>query len=228
MKLQAFIATVIAVTAAAQTDNPLHPGLQNWPPSNHYRQRLQPHFREVESIAVQEENAEMEDMCAHPSMLYPVSPQELACVQYTIFKSVGVESLTAGQVVEVQYKAPDSGRVSVNLVAANDDIVLHTDSRIEWYSWTNTYLFNSRINGEWGPQQIVPGFPFTCGPVPTTINVQIAVLDEEFLVIVNGIILGTYTFRDSLTPDKVVRVECNIDDVTATYKGHVDGILVSF
>ena len=93
MKLQAFIATVIAVTAAAQTDNPPYPGLQNWPPrpSNHYHQRLYPHFQEVESIAVQEEYAKMEEMCAQPSTLYPISAQELACVQYRVFKSVDVE-----------------------------------------------------------------------------------------------------------------------------------------
>ena len=135
MKLQAFIAIVIAVTAAEQlpTDNPPYPGLQNWPPrpSNHYHQRLYPHFQEVESITVQEEHAKMEEMCASPSTLYLVSAQELACVQYRVFKSVGVESLTAGQIAEVQYKAPNSGRVSVNLRAANGDYILHADSHIK-------------------------------------------------------------------------------------------------
>ena len=160
MKLQAFIATVIAVTAAAQADNPLHPGLQNWPPSNHYHQRLQPHFQEVESIAVQEENAEMGEMHAQPGV-----------VQYRVSKSVGVESLTAGQIVEVQYVAPDSGRITVSLLADNGDAILTVDSRINWDSATNQYIFNSKANGEWGKEQIVLGFPFTCPPVPTTINV---------------------------------------------------------
>ena len=72
------------------------------------------------------------------------------------------------------------------------------------------------------------GFPFTCPPVPTTITVQIAVLEEEFVVSVNDIILATYTFRGSLTPDKVVRVECGLDDSSATIKGKVEKISVSF
>ena len=133
MKLQAFIATVIAVTAAAQADNLPYPSLQNWPPrpSNHYHQRLYPHSQEVESIAVQEEYAKMEEKCAQPSTLYPISAQGLACVQYHIFKSVDVQSLMAGQIVEVQYKALDSGHVSVNLRAANGDHILHADSRIQ-------------------------------------------------------------------------------------------------
>ena len=232
MKLQAFIVTVIAVTAAAQlsTDNPPDPGLQNRPPmpSNHYHQRLYPHSQEVESIAVQEEYAKMEEMCASPSMLYPVSAQELACVQYRVFKSIGVESLTTGQIVEVQYTAPDSGRVSVNLRAANGDYILHADSRIQWYHFTNRYQLTSNTNGKWQEEEIVPGFPFTCPPMPTKITVRILVLDEDFLVSVNGIILWGYTFRRYLTPDKVVRVECGLDDGSATIKGKVERISVLF
>ena len=225
MKLQAFIAIVIAVTTAAHTDKPLHPGLQNWPPRN---QRLYPYFQKVESVAVQDEYSRLEEMCAKPSTLYSVSAQELARVQYRIFESVGVESLTAGQIVEVQYKAPDSGRVSVNLRAANGDYILHADSRIKWYTWTNRYLFNSNKNGMWQEEQTVLSFPFTCPPVPTTITVQIAVKHKEFVVSVNNNFLAMYTFRGSLTPDKVVKVECGLDDGTATIMGKVEKISVSF
>ena len=225
MKLQAFIAIVIAVTAAAQTDKP---GLQNWPPRNHYHKRSYPYFQEVESVAVQDECSLLEEMCDSPSTLHPVSAQELASIQYRICKSVGVESLTAGQIVEVQYKTPDSGRVSVNLRAANGDYILHADSRIKWYTWTNRYLFNSNTNGMWQEEQTVLGFPFTCPPVPTTITVRIAVMPKEFVVSVNDIILATYTFRGALTPDKVVKVECGLDDGTATIMGKVVKISVSF
>ena len=161
--------------------------------------------------------------------MYPVSPQTIAHVPYTVLEYVGVKSLTTGQIVKVQYMAPDSGRVSVNLISANGDFILHADSRIEYYSDTNVYFFTSKTkDGQWQKWQTVLGFPFTCGPVPTTINVQIEVMEEEFRVSVNDIVLATYTFRGSLTPDKVVKVQCSMDDSTATTKGRVDGIYVSF
>ena len=159
----------------------------------------------------------MEEMRAQPSV-----------VQNAVSKSVGVESLTAGQIVEVQYVAPNSGRVTVILLADNGDVILDAESRIKWYSATNQYIFNSMANGKWAQEQIVLGFPFTCPPVPTTINLQIAVLEEEFLVSVNGLYLSTYTFQGSLTPDKVVKVQCAVQDGTATIKGRVEKISVSF
>ena len=80
----------------------------------------------------------------------------------------------------------------------------------------------------WQKEQTVLGFPFTCPPVPTTITVRIAVMEEEFVVSVNGIILASYTFRGYLTPDKVVKVQCGLDDDSATIKGKVERISVSF
>jgi hypothetical protein len=226
MKLQALVLallSLVAATASAQlpTDNPPDPGMQIYPPL----------YQEYGgAFALQQEYTSQlqQEMCTPPSMMYPVSAQEVACVQYRKFDSVGVESLTAGQIVEVQYVAPNSGRVSVNLRAANGDYILHADSRIKWYSWTNRYLFNSKTNGKWQAEQTVLGFPFTCPPVPTMITVRIAVMPKEFVVSVNDIILATYAFRASLTPDKVVKVECGLDDNSASIKGKVEKISVSF
>ena len=221
MKLLAFISTAIAVTVAAQlpTDNHADSGMQYIP--SYYQQYSEP-------VLLQQEFSQLQEMCNPPSKLYPVSNQELACVQYRKFESVGVQSLTTGQIVEVQYMAPNSGRVSIDLRAANGDYILHADSRIKWYSWTNRYLFNSYTNGAWQKEQTVLGFPFTCPPVQTLVTVQIAVMPKEFVVSVNGMILGKYTFQGSLTPDKVVKVECGLDDSSASIKGKVENISVSF
>ena len=154
--------------------------------------------------------------------------QGLARVQYSKSKSVGVDSLTLGQVIKVQYIAPSSGRASVNLHAANGDIVLHADSRINYYGHTDTYFLTARANGHWEPSQVVTGFPFTCPPVPTMITVRMEVKADEFDISVNDIPLAKYKFRGSLTPDKVVKVECGIDDNNASKKGKVKDIYISF
>lgn len=60
--------------------------------------------------------------------------------------------------------------------------------------------------------------------MPTLITVQIAVMPAEFIVSVNDMVLGNYTFRGSLTPDKVVKVECGLDDNGASIRGKMEKI----
>ena len=202
MKLHAFflvIATVIAVTAAA-AQLPTDYDRQDTDFLN-YPHRFPAYVQHEEPIAVELQ----------------------ARVQ-----SIGVDSLKAGQIAEVQYKSPNSGRAIFSLRAANGDYIINAAARIKWSSFTNVYALNSYTNGHWLPDQLVEGFPFTCPPVQTTITVQIAVTDDDFVVTVNGITLAIYTFRGSLTPDKVKTVQFTLDDGNASVKGVLEKLTVSF
>ena len=201
MKLHAFllvIATVIAVTAVAAQL-----------PTD-YRQGT--HF--------------LNHPHRFPAYFQPEEP--IAVEQNFRVQSVGVESLKAGQIVEVQYKSPNSGRALVTFRAANGDQILNAAARIQWQSSTNEYVLSSYTNGQRLPLVFVEGFPFTCPPLQTTITVQIAVTDEDFVVTVNGITLVNYPFRGSLTPDKVETIQFRLEDGTASIKGVLDKITVSF
>ena len=217
MKLTALvfiISTVIAATAAARV--PTDPGFQGLP-----------YFQQSEPLPLMQKQ-----YSEPPQEIEP--PQEmcgdngLACVQYRTYGTVGVKSLTVGQIVEVQYLAPNSGRVSVNLRAANNDYILHADSRINWNSYKDHYLLYSYTNGQWHQEQTVHGFPFTCPPVPNLITVRIAVMPNKFAVNVNGMTLATHQFGGSVSPDRVSRVECALDDNNASIKGRVEKVTVSF
>ena len=115
MKLQDFlfvISTVIAATAAAQL--PTDPGFQ-----------ASPYFQ-------------------HPAMLQQQYSQfqERTCYGPCgrVSKSVGVESLTAGEIVEVQYVTPTSGRVIVSLRADNGDIIINAAARICYRSMPDHFF----------------------------------------------------------------------------------------
>ena len=213
MKLEDFlliISTAIATTAAAQL--PTDPRFQGFPP----------YLQQYEALAMLQQRFPQlqQEMCGDKGQ---------ACIQYRVIESVGVESLAAGQIVEVQYMAPTSGRVIFSFRAANGDYIFNAGTRINWRSLTNQFILNSYTNGCWlSSYQSVEGFPFTYPPAPTMIAVQIIVNATEFIVSVNDVTLASYTFRGSLTPDKVVKVECALDDNNASIRGKVEKIAVSF
>ena len=203
MKLQDFlfvISTVIAVTAAARLPTESDPGFWAFP-----------YFPQSEPAA----------------MLQQVECPGDACGR--VEKSVGVESLEAGQIVEVRYTTPTGGRVIVKLRAPNGDIILNAAARIDWKGHRNQFILNSYINGKWLPtRQEADGFPFTSPPEPTEVTLRIVVRDTDFVVKANGVNLANYAFLESLTPDRVTKVACILDDEDAPIKGEVEYIKVSF
>ena len=155
--------------------------------------------------------------------------QDLACVQFTQFESIGVKSLKTGQTVEVQYMSPTGGRVIISLRAANGDYVLNVGIRIKWRSSTNQLILNNYTNGRWlQTYQDVKGFPFTSPPVPTRVTVQIKVEPNAFIFSANDVTLAKYAFRGSLTADKVEEIECFINDHNASFGGKLEKVTVSF
>ena len=200
MKLQIFlfvISTAIAVSAAAQS--PTNPVFQEFP-----------YFQQYTQLA--------RKMCGD---------QGQACVQ-SDFKTLGINSLKAGEIIEVQYMAPNSGDVYIDLQGANTESILYAFIIIELDSTTNKFrLYNRMSNGDYTGRQDVNGFPFTCPPVQTRINVQIEVTSGSFAVSVNGKNLASYPFNGSFTPDKVTEIECGIYDANASIKGKIEKISVT-
>ena len=147
---------------------------------------------------------------------------------YREVKALGVSSLGVGQVFEVVFKTPNSGRVSVNLRADNNDYILHVDIRIAVFHYKDKFILTrySPALG-WNFQEIA-GFPFTCPPVSTTVTVRITVRTHDMLVEVNDMSLATFPFEETLTADKVSRVECALGDISAPIKGSVEKISTYF
>ena len=147
---------------------------------------------------------------------------------YREVKALGVSSVGVGQVFEVVFKTPNLGRVSVNLRADNNDYILHADIRIAIGAYKNTFLLgrSSPALG-WNIEEIA-GFPFTCPPVSTTVTVRITVRTDDMLIEVNDMPLATFPFEETLTADKVSRVECGLSDISAPIKGSVEKISTYF
>ena len=213
MKLQNFlfvISTAIVATAVAQL--PTNPVFQGFPP---YFQQSGP------VTLLQEQNVQLQQKMW--------DDQDLASIQNHRIKSVGVDHLSAGQIVKVRYMAPNNGRVVISLRDSYGNFVFAACSLINHGLWIKRFILNSFVNGRWDKHyQDVKGFPFTSPRVPTMITVQIKVTPTEFVISVNEVTLAHYPFRGSLTPDKVVKVVCELLDDKASIKGKVDKISVSF
>ena len=70
-------------------------------------------------------------------------------VQNDKVKSVGVDSLVAGQIVEGRHLAPNSGHVRITLRAANGDYSISADSLIHHGAWIKRFIINSFVGRCW-------------------------------------------------------------------------------
>ena len=108
--------------------------------------------------------------------------------------------------VDAVYISPPKGRVFVDLMNANDDILLRIDAIFEWYGWKNIVVLNSKkADGDWGEQVETDQFPFPCcgQQIPIAIRVEI---DSSFVITANGMDVASYPYREGLCPpvDKVI------------------------
>ena len=100
-------------------------------------------------------------------------------------------------VVDVVYLSPDKGRVTVNLMNANDDVLIHIDARFDWYTWKNILVFNSmKAGGEWGEQIEAEIFPFPCCGMLNALRVEIQ--ESSFVISANGVGIASYPYRENL------------------------------
>ena len=107
--------------------------------------------------------------------------------------NVDLDSFAIGDCAEVHYTAPTE-RATINLKSAQDDIVLHTDYRVEYFAQVDTVLLNTRLaGGSWDPSErlLVPGVKSTPG---TTLKFVICpIANDEFSVSLNGKLLANYS-----------------------------------
>ena len=150
---------------------------------------------------------------------------------YTKSEGLITEGLKTGQVIEVVYKNPTDERVTVNLLAGSD-YAMYIDARISWGSDENKLFFGYYTSStRWvdrTPDTMLGHFPFTCPPVQTTISTRINVNQNDFEILVNGILVGRFKFQANLTPEQVTKIECKIADGNASVKGAIESIKVSY
>ena len=105
--------------------------------------------------------------------------------------------MTSGT-VEVVYISPATGRVTVNLLNSNEDVLIHIDARYDWGDWKNVLTLNSKkADGRWGKHVQVEGFPFE-HYITVTLRVEIG--ESAFIISANGVELTTYEYRQDLGP----------------------------
>ena len=116
---------------------------------------------------------------------------------------IDLECFAVGQCIKAYYTAPTTGRVTVDLSAADGTIVLHVDYRKHWggnpdtgQPWQNTLILNSNIGGSWGTQQRVEGVVTTPGMEMAFI---ICAKEKYFSIVLNQKEVATYTYRTPVT-----------------------------
>lgn len=165
-----------------------------------------------------------------------IQPEQALAMAGTTIYSVGVESLTPGQTVEVVYLSPSAGRVFVNLVTKDGDVALHVDARyditIDVHYEKILILSIYTRKGGWQRQAELHNFPFPTDLElqRTRITTQIAVRENDFVISVNGVELTTFAFRDNLTPDIVrkITVTLNEGQQQVTTPAELEKVSVSF
>ena len=124
-------------------------------------------------------------------------------------------------IVRVVFIAPDKGRVTVNLMNANDDILIQIDTRFDWNTWTNTVVLNSKkADGAWGQEVQAERFPFRCCGLYNNIYVEIR--ESAFIISANGADVASYPYRENLGPPVDV-VVYNFEDTGASIKAQYIG-----
>ena len=112
-----------------------------------------------------------------------------------------VPSLTVGQAIEVVYINPPTGALSVNLVTASNDVVLHFNPR---YTSSGGHLvLNTLLNGVWQQEVYPSGYPFPAYDVKTRVTVRITVRANDFLIQANGVDITSFSYRPGLLYDTV-------------------------
>ena len=128
------------------------------------------------------------------------------------------ETLTVGQTITVAYLSPDKGRVTVNLLSAEDDHVLHVDARFDWYGWYKILVLNSAVGSAWpyDQEEHPSGFPFPSEP-NTLIVLHITVKEGFFEIAAKGF-LYEYQYRGDLLPATVEKIQYYFEDTGAEKK----------
>lgn len=146
-----------------------------------------------------------------PAVIQDPSPQ------YDFYISPGI----LDGIVRVVFIAPDKGRVTVNLMNANDDILIQIDTRFDWNTWTNTVVLNSkRADGEWGQEVQAETFPFRC--CGSYNNIYVEIRESAFIISANGADVASYPYRENLGPPVDV-VVYNFEDNDASMKAQYTG-----
>ena len=116
-------------------------------------------------------------------------------------------SLKIGQTIEVMFKNPPTGYLSVNLVTAASDVALHFNPR---YSDDGGYVvLNSLIHGQWQNEEHPTGYPFPANNVQTMVTVHITIGQSKFMMSVNGIEFATFDYRPGLSYETVRHITWN-------------------
>ena len=127
------------------------------------------------------------------------------------------ETLTVGQTITVAYLSPDKGRVTVQLLSAENH-VLHVDARFDWYGWYKILVLNSAVGSAWpyDQEEHPSGFPFPSEP-NTLIVLHITVKEGFFEIAAKGF-LYEYQYRGDLLPATVEKIQYYFEDTGAEKK----------
>lgn len=123
--------------------------------------------------------------------------------------------------VDVLFVSPDKGRVTVNLMNANDDILIHIDARFDWYNWKNILVLNSKkADGGWGEEVHAETFPLPCCGSLNSMHVEVR--ESSFVISANGVGVASYPYQENLGPPVDV-VVYNFEDTGASMKAQYIG-----
>ena len=121
---------------------------------------------------------------------------------------IGLSSLAIGQSVEVVYRNPDFGRVSIDFITDEGDYALHVNPRYYYEGFDiNVLVLNSQqVNMAWDQEIRPPGFPFPANRVTTRVSVEITATKPCFIISANGISITDFPYRGTLTNESVRKV----------------------
>jgi len=108
-----------------------------------------------------------------------------------------------GRCIDASDTAPTTGVTAIRLLDANGTVVLNVDYRKHWgynpYTgkpWENIFLFNSKVEGIWGPEHHVKDVLTTPG---TIMSLSICAEDTQFSIVFNQAVIAKYTYRAPVT-----------------------------
>ena len=116
----------------------------------------------------------------------------------------------------------------MNLVNANEDILIHIDARFDWYNWKNVVILNSKkADGEWGEQVETDQFPFPCCGLIIPIAIRVEMAKSAFVITANGMDVAAYRYREDLGPP-VYKVVYRFEGNSATVKAQLKAVTVLY
>ena len=123
-----------------------------------------------------------------------------------------LDPFQVGQVVCVTFIAPNAGRININFVGEEDNIVFHTSIR---YTGPD-FVLNTNTHGVgWGVEERPAGFLFAHGQA---IVMRYEATCDGFNVACNGNFITQYEHRMPVTSIKGVHVVWDIDDAETKAK----------